>query len=178
MKKLLVLTLITAIILTSSYIKVIAATEEGIAGINTTLDNADNEDVKTAFNKLRFTKKDVKILYKIVEAECEGQSKEDKQNVTSVIINRMMNISFDNSIKEVVFADEQFSSVDNGRYDSVKVADDTKEAVNEILENGVTTEATYYANLDNVSYKMKKWFKECLKYLFTDDANHSFYIEK
>jgi spore germination cell wall hydrolase CwlJ-like protein len=175
MKKLLILTL-CIILLATSYTNVKA--EEGVAGISETLEKADADVIETAFKDLKFTKKEVNVLYKIIEAECEGQSKEDKQNVCSVIINRMMHSHFDNSISAVVFADNQFTSVDNGRYDNAVVDKETKKAVNEVLENGVTNEATYYANLDNVSYKMKRWFYDNLEFLYTDDANHSFFKDK
>jgi spore germination cell wall hydrolase CwlJ-like protein len=176
MKKLLVIILIITLLCTSYVTKVYAKPEEGIAGIN--LNEVDGDDIKTAFNNLKFTKRDVKILYKIIEAECEGQSKKDKKNVTSVIINRLLNGKFGNSVYEVVFAENQFSSIDNKRYDNAKPTNDTKDAVDDVLDNGVTTEATYYSNLDNVTQRMRNWFYSSFTYLFTDDANHSFFKEK
>jgi N-acetylmuramoyl-L-alanine amidase len=175
MKKLLIL-IISVILLSSNYATV-KASEESVAGMSVTLDNADAETVKSAFNEIKFTKKEVKVLYRLVEAECTGCDVESKKNVASVVINRMLDTSFEDTISDVVFEKNQFSCIDDKRYYDVEITDETKEAVNDVVKNGVTTEATYYCNLKNTSSKMKRWYKSKLTYLFVDTANHSFYIE-
>lgn len=178
-KKIYTMFAISLILTLLSYTKVYASVEEGVAGVSITLENTDDEDVKTAFDKLRFTKADIKILYRIVEAENTGCSVESKKNTCSVVINRMMSKNFDNSIKEVVFAEGEFSSVGDKRYYEVEITDETKEAVDYVLKNGCTTEATYFFQMDYVtSRKIKNWIKTELEFLFTDDSGHSFYEEK
>jgi N-acetylmuramoyl-L-alanine amidase len=175
MRKLLVTLLLCIVLLVTNCTKVKA---EEITGFGVSLKRVDSDEVKTAFKNLKFTKKDVKIIYRIVEAECEGQSKEDKQHVTSIIINRLLSSKFGDTVKDIIFAKNQFSSIENGRYDNADIANSTIDAVDEVIEKGVTNEATYYANLKYVSDKMRRWYYDSFQYLFTDDANHSFFKER
>jgi N-acetylmuramoyl-L-alanine amidase len=127
--------------------------------------------------KYDVTKAEREILERIVEAEATDQSIDSKKNVGSVIMNRVESNSFPDNIEDVVFQKRQFSPIEDKRYYKVDITQDTKDAVEEVLLNGVTNEALYFCNPDDVkSAKNKRWFSK-LKYLFTDDANHSFYTE-
>lgn len=122
-----------------------------------------------------YTNEDIEILERIVEAECTGGDIDSKKNVASVIINRTKDSNFPNTIEEVVFQKRQFSPITDGRYWSVSVADETKEAVEDVIASGVTNKAIYFANISIVkSKKNKDWFGT-LEYLFTDSIGHSFY---
>lgn len=143
-----------------------AMAEEGVAGISATLEKVKDDSIIPETEKT--------VLYRIVEAETTGEGEEAKKNVASTILNRVHNNSFPNTISEVVFQNYQFSPVSDKRYWSVEVTEETMQAVNDVIANGSTTEALYFCNLNNVSGKMKRWFKK-LDYLFTDEANHSFY---
>jgi N-acetylmuramoyl-L-alanine amidase len=108
----------------------------------------------------------------------EGQSKECKKNVTSVIINRVHNKDFADTITDVVFerigGDIQFTPISDKRYWSVEVQDSTVQAVNKVIENGGTTEATYFTVLKHISDRNKGFFGK-LKYLFTDSSGTSYF---
>lgn len=144
-----------------------AKAEEGVAGIAVTLDKV--KDVENVF-----TKEETTVLYRIVEAEATGENTDAKKNIASVILNRVNNSDFPDSITDVVFQENQFSPISDKRYWSVEVTEETIKAVDDVLKAGSITEALYFCNLDNVSIKMKRWFKK-LNYLFIDEANHSFY---
>ena len=160
--KILFLTLLFTLLMTG---KVYA--EQPVAGISVTLDRVKDLDHI-------YTTDETTVLYKIVEAEVTGGTIESKKNVASVILNRVTDDNFPNTISEVVFQKNQFSPVSDKRYWEVEVTDGTIQAVDEVLLDGVTTEALYFVNLDKTSKKMRKWFKS-LEYLFSDEANHSFY---
>lgn len=143
-----------------------AHAEEGVAGISITLDQVKGLDI--------YPQDEKEALYRIVEAEATGEYIEAKKNVASVIYNRTLHNDFPDTIKDVIFQSQQFSPIADGRYFTVEITEETIQAVDEVLLNGTTTEALYFCNLNNVSGKMKRWFKK-LDYLFTDEANHSFY---
>lgn len=137
---------------------------------------SDDKEVKEKKEKTsKYTKEEIEILQRITEAECTGQSLEAKKNVASVIINRVNSKSFPNNIEDVVFQKHQFSPISDGRYYKVTITDETREAIEEVLKNGVTNDALFFCNQNDVkSAKNKKWFNK-LVFLFTDDSGHSFY---
>lgn len=124
---------------------------------------------------IEFTDKELEILYRITEAECTGQSIEAKENVVSSIINRLYDSNFPSTIKDIVFQDGQYSPIRDRRYYTVKVTDETKEAVHNVVKNGVTHDCIYFCNYDKVtSSKLRKWF-DSLEFVFKDSSNHSYY---
>jgi hypothetical protein len=126
---------------------------------------------------LEFTDKEIKMLQRITEAECQGQSIESKENVASCIINRMLADKFSDTIRGVIFQESQFSPIEDGNYYSVTITEDTITAVNNVIKNGVTHDCLYFCNYDKVtSSKLRKWF-DSLVFVFKDDANHSYYNE-
>lgn len=130
--------------------------------------------------KYNFSKKETKILQRIVEAECTSQSLEAKKNVASVVINRVYGKGFPDTIKGVVFQHKgnryQFSPVKDGRYYMISITKETIKAVDEVLVDGVINDALYFANESDIkSLRTQKWFRENLIFLFEDDSGHSFY---
>ena len=99
-----------------------------------------------------------------------------KKNVANVIFNRLKSKKFPNTIREIVFAKNQFSPILDGRYWKVNIKDSTKEAVIKAYEEGDTTGgALYFANMKCVpNPKIRAWFNS-MNCLFTDSINHSFY---
>lgn len=160
--KLFFLTLLFTFLMTSP-----AHAEEPVAGISITLDKI--KDIENVFPK-----EDITILYRIVEAEATGENTEAKKNIASVIINRVKNNEFPDTITDVVFQKNQFTPISDKRYWSVEVTEETIKAVDDVVANGSTTEALYFCNLNKTSKKMRKWFNT-LEFLFKDEANHSFY---
>jgi N-acetylmuramoyl-L-alanine amidase len=132
----------------------------------------DKKEVKNEYN---FTKDEVSILERVVEAEATDQNKESKMNVCSVIINRVKDDDFPDTVKEVVFQKRQFSPIQDGRYYKVNVSKSTKEAVREVIKDGVINEALFFCNEKDVkSLTAQKWFRS-LTFLFKDSAGHSFF---
>lgn len=135
------------------------------------------KEIETSYDL--YSKKEIEVLERIVEAECTGQSIEAKMNVANVIINRVNSDEFPNTIKEVVFQKVngyyQFTPILDKRYWKVTISDETIEAVKNIFTMEDTTDgALFFCNINSSNKKNVGWFKN-LEYLFTDDSNHSFY---
>ena len=66
---------------------------------------------------------DYEVLLRIVEAEAGGEDEEGKMLVAGVVLNRVDNPAFPDTVREVVFQREngtsQFSPAYNGRYEKV-----------------------------------------------------------
>jgi len=72
------------------------------------------------------------LLARLVHAEAKGESYEGKVAVALVVLNRVDDKRFPNSIKEVIYEEKQFQPVDNGSIN--KPADEqSKKAVMEAL---------------------------------------------
>lgn len=84
---------------------------------------------------ISYSEEDYSNLLKIVEAEATGGDVLSKIMVANVIINRVKNTCFPNTVTDVVFQGngEQFSPVADGRFYTVTVTDSTVEAVNRAL---------------------------------------------
>lgn len=126
-------------------------------------------------NTYNISNKEREILLRITEAEATGASIKARENVASVIINRVDSKKFPNTVKEVVFQKKQFSPISDGRYNKVKITDKTIQAVDNVLNNGTTNDALFFCNYKDVkSLSTQKWFNK-LRYQFKDDSGHSFY---
>lgn len=123
-----------------------------------------------------FSKEDRFMIYRIVEAEAKGQGYEPKKNVAAVIFNRLKSDKFPSTVYGVVFQKKQFAPTMDGRYWTVTITEETKEAVIDTYNEGYTAlDAEYFANIADVkNLKTKKWFRS-LEYLFKDSSGHTFY---
>lgn len=112
--------------------------------------------------KYQLSDSDYNVLLKIVEAEAGCEDLLGRQLVANVILNRVDNPIFPNSVKNVVYQKAegkyQFSPVANGRINNVKVTEETKQAVEKALNgedksNGALYfMARKYAKAENVNW--------------------------
>lgn len=110
------------------------------------------------------------ILYRITEAEATGCTFEQKVHVCEAVMNRVISDIYPNNIKDVVFqvwgGAQQFSPISDGRYYTVAITDETVRAVEHVLINGVTHNATAFH-----SYHSKgTWHKSHMDFVFEDGA--------
>lgn len=122
---------------------------------------------------------DVKILQRIVEAEATGEDMKGKILVANVIINRVKDDDFPNSIEAVVFQKNgstyQFSPIKDQRYWSVKVTSETKKAVERALEGeDYSKGALYFSARSKADKNSMSWFDNNLHYLF-QYGGHEFF---
>lgn len=115
------------------------------------------------------------VLCRIVQAEAGGEDMLGKQMVADVIINRVKSSKFPNSVEGVVFQGTQFSPVQDGRYYSVKVTSQTREAVDKaLLGTDSTNGALYFVNAQKADAGKYAWFENSLSFC-GQHGGHRFY---
>lgn len=129
--------------------------------------------------KYQLSEKDYEALLRIVEAEAGGEDQNGKLLVANVVLNRVDSELFPDTVWEVVMQREQgvaqFSPTVDGRYQSVKVSEDTVEAVDRALygEN-ISEGALYFCAREKADSDKLKWFDRKLTRLFAY-GNHEFF---
>lgn len=129
---------------------------------------------------VEYSEEDYNNLLKIVEAEAGGEDSKGKLLVANVIINRVKNDRFPDTITEVIYQREkgvtQFSPVRDGRINKVKVSEETREAVEDAI-NGedVSKGALYFVARKHADPGKMVWFGNHLKKLFTY-GGHEFFL--
>lgn len=136
--------------------------------------------VKEAVIKLSSGEKE--ILQRIVEAEATGEDIKGRILVANVILNRVKNKQFPDTVKEVVFqrsgGSVQFSPTKDGRYWSVTISKKTKEAVDRVLKGEDYSQgALYFSARSRADKNSMRWFDNNLKWLFKYHG-HEFYTNK
>lgn len=116
--------------------------------------------------------KDSYLLAKIAMAEAEGESIQGKTLVILVVLNRVHDDNFPNTIQDVIYEPGQFSPVANGCFDSVEPDDDCWEAVYEVMtaEYDYSGGALYFESCENAD----NWHSRNLEFLY-QCGNHKFY---
>ncbi len=119
------------------------------------------------------------VLCRIVQAEAGGEDMLGKQMVADVIINRVASHKFPNSISGVVFQGSdgkaQFSPIRDGRYYSVTISRETREAVDlAVTGDDSTNGALYFVNAGKADPGNLSWFENCLSFC-KEHGGHRFY---
>ena len=112
------------------------------------------------------------MFCRIVEAEIGNGNFEQKINVSTCIINRYL--STDKSWYEIFTEDNQFSTVSNGKINTVDVTESTKLSLEYawLFKNEDIKDATYFKSGDDSN----GWHENNLTYVFYD-GKHTFYKE-
>ena len=121
---------------------------------------------------------EIEILCRIVEAEAGGEDEEGKVLVANVVLNRLADGHFPETIREVVFQQTngvtQFSPVANGSYARVSISEETVSAVGRALRGEDLSEgALYFAARKYADNQKMRWFDENLTFLF-QHGGHEF----
>ena len=122
---------------------------------------------------------ELEVLCRIVEAEAGTEDEEGKLLVANVVLNRMDNEAFPDTVSEVVFQRSngvtQFSPVSNGRYYCVQISEATYAAVQRALEgDNISEGALYFAARKYADSERMRWFDENLIFLFKH-GGHEFF---
>ena len=129
--------------------------------------------------RYQLSDKDQEALMRIVEAEAGGEDQDGKLLVANVVLNRVNIENFPNTVLEVVMQREQgiaqFSPTVDGRYQRVKVSEDTKEAVERALYGeDLSQGALYFCAREKADSEKLQWFDRKLTRLFAY-GNHEFF---
>lgn len=123
--------------------------------------------------------RDYEALLKIVEAEAGCEDFTGKLLVANVVLNRVEDAAFPDSVWEVVYQCEggraQFSPVGNGTIHRVQVSEGTKEAVQAALcGEDISEGALYFAAREAADADNMAWFDTHLTKLFAY-GGHEFF---
>jgi N-acetylmuramoyl-L-alanine amidase len=112
------------------------------------------------------------LLAKIAMAEAEGESTEGKELVILVVLNRVWSEDFPDTIREVIYEENQFSPVASGRFDAVEPNDDCWLAVQNIMtaQYDYSEGALYFESCEDAD----NWHSRNLEFLY-QCGNHKFY---
>ena len=130
--------------------------------------------------KYQLSDKDYDALLRIVEAEAGGEDQDGKLLVANVVLNRVNNELFPDTGCEGVMQNEQgiaqFSPTVDGRYQNVRVSEDTKAAVERALYGeDISQGALYFCAREKADSNRLKWFDRKLTRLFSY-GNHEFFL--
>jgi spore germination cell wall hydrolase CwlJ-like protein len=124
--------------------------------------------------------KDYEALLRIVEAEAGGEDQNGKLLVANVVLNRVNSSRFPDTVWDVVMQKEQgiaqFSPTVDGRYQSVSISEDTREAVERaVYGEDISQGALYFCAREKSDADNLQWFDRQLTKLFTY-GNHEFFL--
>lgn len=113
------------------------------------------------------------LLAKLAMAEAESEDTEGKALVILVVLNRVWDDDFPDSIEDVIYQKGQFSPIANGRFDKVEPDEDCYKALEmvQIDKWDESNGATYFESKSDST-----WHSEHLEFLF-QHGNHYFYKE-
>lgn len=90
------------------------------------------------------SKEDVELIALVTMAEAEGECEEGKRLVIDTILNRVDSEHFPDTVYEVIYQPNQFSSMWNGRVDRCEVREDICGLVYEELESRTNYEVMFF----------------------------------
>lgn len=90
------------------------------------------------------TEEEIELIALVTMAEAEGECEEGKRLVIDTILNRVDSSYFPDTIHEVVYQPNQFSSMWNGRLDRCEVKEDICQLVREELESRYNSDCVFF----------------------------------
>lgn len=108
------------------------------------------------------------LLARIAMAEAEGCNTQTKTLIIMCVLNRVWSDEFPDTIEEVIFQENQFSPIDNGRWDRVEPNEDCWEAVKIVMEAkyDYSGGATYFENCADED----NWHSRNLEFLYESEG--------
>lgn len=89
---------------------------------------------------------DLEVLSKIVHAEAKGEPYEGKVAVAEVVMNRVEDENFPDTVKEVVYQNGQFQPVANGAINNTPSEDAIKASKEVLMSDNTPHNAMYFYN--------------------------------
>ena len=140
---------------------------------NLNLDNINQINIKSLKqNKkevINITNEDLLLLSKLVTGEARGESYEGQVAVAAVVINRVKDPRFPNSIKDVIYQKNAFSVVNDGSINMQPTESAYNAAIEALYGKDPTDKAVFFWNPDIATCK---WIKTLNPYLKI--GNHVF----
>ena len=108
------------------------------------------------------------LLARIAMAEAEGCNTQTKTLIIMCVLNRVWSDEFPDTIEEVIFQENQFSPISDGRWDRVEPNEDCYEAVKIVMEAkyDYSGGATYFENCADED----NWHSRNLEFLYESEG--------
>lgn len=131
------------------------------------------------YQDITLSETDYEALCRIVQAEAGGEEEQGKILVAEVILNRVLTDGFADSVYDVIFeksgGSAQFAPTVDGRFFSVEVTQETRDAVEKALHGEDLSEgALFFSARSKADPNDMAWFDRNLKWLF-QYGGHEFY---
>ena len=158
-------------------IQAVEKTAEDIPDVHTQLVPIENinpaveEDTDSSMSR-DWDAEESYLLAKIAMAEAEGEDIEGKAHVIMVVLNRVADNRFPNTIHDVIYQKNQFTPVGNGRFNRIEPNEECYMALDMIMIDkwDKSQGALYFESNKNTN----NWHSRNLKYLFKHGC-HRFY---
>lgn len=124
-----------------------------------------------------FTDEEVTMMEYIIQQEVRGASLKHKRIIANVIVNRVNSDSFPDTVEGVLFQKGQFTSAQNYHNRKYPPDEDTKRAVQEVLNRrceDLSQGALYFYAPRWTAQKTASWFENKLDYLFELEGHRFF----
>lgn len=130
--------------------------------------------------RYKLSAQDYDTLLRIVEAEAGGEDEDGKLLVANVVLNRVNNEKFPDTVTEVVMQKgegvAQFTPTVDGRFQSVVISEETYNAVERALYGeDISQGALYFCARNRTDSSKMRWFDQKLTKLFAY-GNHEFFF--
>lgn len=122
--------------------------------------------------KLFITQSDIDLMAKLVYAESRGEPFDGKVGVVSVVLNRVLDESFPNSIKDVIFEPNAFSCVKNKNINAYPDESCYNAVYSAIKGNDPTNKALFFYNPNLAT---SSWMINTEKHNKISIGNHVFF---
>ena len=116
-----------------------------------------------------FTKEELDLLFRVVQAEVGDYDFMSEANVASVILNR--HYYYKTDLTSRLLAEYQFATITNGMYLKVEVDEETILACEYVFLFGDTTNGAMFFDSTNGN----SWAAHNREFIFRDSAGHDFY---
>lgn len=111
-----------------------------VSSVNTTSE-IEPENVSP---KLDISEEDIELIALVTMGEAEGECELGKRLVIDTILNRVASEHFPDTVNDVIYQPNHFTSVWNGRLDRCYVQEDICQLVREELERQVSYDVVYF----------------------------------
>ena len=125
--------------------------------------------------KIYLSEDDIYLMSQIVYAESKGEPYEGKVAVASVILNRLNDPKFPNSIQGVVKQKNAFSCVHNGNITVIPNEDSRKAVIEAVHGSDPTSQAVFFYNPETATCS---WMKNVKKTNVKAIGHHVFFQVK
>lgn len=131
------------------------------------------EPIKPMYIPREFTYEDAQMLMRIAEAEAGGEGVNGMALVMAVVLNRVNDSDYPDSIEGVIFQKNQFQPIADGRYYEVEISTNAHLALAEIESGKPFDEQIIGFEITSNGNTLKRYFD----YAYTV-GGHDFYIKK